>query len=256
MVVGGNVLSCKSFLHIALIIAFLSVVAPLPAQTASDEDPSTGASADPGKTDPGKIESNPDPSKPSKRLFGVVPNYRTTDGTAPFSPVTNHQKLSIATHDSFDWPTYVTAGALTLATRSHDPVYGKGVESFANQYVRWASDQIIGNMLTEGFLPVALHQDPRYFRMGSGRFSSRFWGAVSQIVVAKNDSGHRTFNASEWLGNAMATGISNAYSPHLNSWSERTDKWMWMVGSDTFSNVIKEFGPDIRQLLPHHQKPS
>jgi len=249
-------LSCKSFLHIALIIAVLSFVAPLQAQSSSEEDSGPGTSADSGKTDPGKIESSADPSKPSKRLFGVVPNYRTTDGNAPFSPLTNHQKLSIATHDSFDWPTYVTAGALTLITRSHDPVYGTGVESFANQYVRWAGDQIIGNMLTEGILPVALHQDPRYFRMGSGRLSSRLWGAVSQIVVAKNDSGHRTFNTSEWLGNAMATGISNTYSPHLNSWSQRTDKWMWMIGSDTFSNVVKEFGPDIRQRLPHHQKPS
>jgi hypothetical protein len=54
----------------------------------------------------------------------------------------------------------------------------------------------------------------------------------------------------------MATGISNSYSPHLNSWSQRTDKWMWMVGSDTFSNVIKEFGPDIRQLLPFRRKAS
>jgi hypothetical protein len=29
---------------------------------------------------------------------------------------------------------------------------------------------------------------------------------------------------------------------------------MFMIGSDTFSNVVKEFGPDIRQRLPFHQK--
>jgi len=245
-----DVLSCKSFLHCALVVILLAFVTPLPAQS-SGGDPDTDTA-----TDPGKIESKADPAKPSKRLFGVVPNYRTTDAAAPFMPLTNKQKLSIASHDSFDWPTYVTAGGLTLITRSHDPVYGKGFESFGNQYVRWASNQIVGNMLTEGFMPVILHQDPRYFRAGTGTFSSRFFGAISQIVVAKNDSGRRGFNTSEWLGNAMATGISNAYTPHMNSWSQRTETWMWMIGSDTFSNVIKEFGPDIRQRLPFHRKKS
>ena len=244
-----DVLSCKSFLHYALVVILLAFVTPLPAQSSGDPDTDTA-------TDPGKIESKADPAKPSKRLFGVVPNYRTTDAAAPFTPLTNKQKLSIASHDSFDWPTYVTAGGLTLITRSHDPVYGKGFESFGNQYVRWSSNQIVGNMLTEGFMPVILHQDPRYFRAGTGTFSSRFFGAISQIVVAKNDSGRRTFNTSEWMGNAMATGISNAYTPHMNSWSQRTETWMWMIGSDTFSNVIKEFGPDIRQRLPFHRKKS
>ena len=224
-------------------------VAPLPAQ--SSDDPTT----DPG-ADPAKVESKADPAKPSKRLFGVVPNYRTTDGSAPFMPLTAKQKLSIASHDSFDWPTYVTAGALTMVTRSHDPVYGTGFVSFGNQYVRWAANQVIGNMLTEGFMPVVLHQDPRYFRMGSGTFSHRLFGALTQIVVAKNDSGRKTFNASEWLGNAMATGISNAYTPNMNSWSQRSQTYLWMVGSDTFSNVVKEFGPDVRQHLPHFHKTS
>lgn len=245
-------MSCKSFLHCFLLLTMLVGVSPLPAQ--SSDDPSTDPAVD--AADSAKVESKADPSKPSKRLFGVVPNYRTTDGTAPFVPLTAKQKLSIASHDSFDWPTYVTAGALTLVTRSHDPVYGTGIESFGNQYVRWAANQAIGNMLTEGFMPVILHQDPRYFRMGSGTLSHRLFGAISQIVVAKNDSGHRSFNTSEWLGNAVATGISNAYTPNMNSWSQRSQTWLWMVGSDTFSNVVKEFGPDIRQRLPHFHKSS
>jgi hypothetical protein len=236
----------KSSLKILVIIALLVFVTPVFAQ--SDEAPiAEKASA----------ELKTDPSKPDKRLFGVLPNYRTADGSVPFSPISNHQKLSIATHDSFDWPTYVTAGFLTAVTPgSNSKEYGTGLESFANRYARWSADQIIGNMLTEGFLPVALHQDPRFFRAGTGSFSSRFFGALTQIVVAKNDSGHRTFNVSEFLGNAMATGISNTYSPNLNSWSQRSEKFMLMIGSDTFSNVVKEFGPDIRQHLPHRHKNS
>jgi len=239
--------SYKGFLNVLVIVSLLVFVTPLRAQSSDDEP----------VVDRTTAELKADPPKPDKRLFGVLPNYRTADGSVPFSPISSRQKLSIATHDSFDWPTYLTAGFLTAVTPgSNSKEYGTGLESFANRYARWSADQIIGNMLTEGFLPAALHQDPRFFRAGTGTFSSRFFGALSQIVVAKNDAGHRTFNTSEFLGNAMATGISNAYSPNLNSWSQRSEKFMLMMGSDTFSNVVKEFGPDIRQHLPHRHKNS
>jgi hypothetical protein len=236
-------LSPKRYLPYALIFVILSYFMPLYAQSGLD------SAADPG-TDPGKAESKSEPAQPSSRLFGVFPNYRTADGSRPFLSLTDKQKLSIAAHDSFDWPLYLTAGVLTLADRSHDPVYGIGVVSFGNQYARWSANQIVGNMLTEGFFPVALHQDPRYFRKGGRSFSSRLFGALGQIVVARNDSGRREFNTSEWVGNAVATGIANAYTPHMNSWSDRMQAWGWMIGGDALSNVFKEFGPDIRKRLP------
>jgi len=168
-------------------------------------------------------------------------------------PLTARQKLNIARHDSFDWPTYALAGVLTFATPggSHDN-YGTGVEGFLNRYARTSADQICGNMLTEGFLPALLHHDPRYFRPGTGTFAARLGSALGQIVVARNDAGHRTPNVSEFLGNAMAVGISNSYSSNLNSWSHRSEKLMLMISTDTFSNVVKEFGPDVKKRLFHH----
>jgi hypothetical protein len=201
----------------------------------------------------------PTPAQPGKRLFGVIPNYRTVDASVPFARLSAKQKLNIARHDSFDWPNYVFAGVLTFATPSskdQSASYGGGIEGFANRYVRSTADQITGNMLTEGLMPVVLHQDPRYFRPGTGTFKSRLGSALSQIVIARRDSGHRTFNASEWLGNAMAVGISNTYSPNLNSWSARTQKWMLMISTDTFSNVMKEFGPDVKERLLRHRHKS
>jgi hypothetical protein len=225
-------------------IGMILAVAPLTAQ--ESDAPSTGETA-----------ASATAAKTEKRLFGVLPNYRTVDASLPFTPLSPKQKLNIARHDSFDWPTYVLAGVLTFATPGGNQAssYGGGLEGFANRYVRSSADQICGNMLTEGFLPVLLRQDPRYFRPGTGSFGSRLASALSQIVVARNDSGHRIFNVSEFLGNAMAVGISNSYSSNLNSWSNRTQKLMLMISTDTFSNVIKEFGPDIRQrILPQRHK--
>ncbi len=129
--------------------------------------------------------------------------------------------------------------------------YGTGWSGFANRYVRTSADQIIGNMLTEAFIPIMMRQDPRYFRLGSGTFWSRLRGSVAQIAVSHNDSGHLTFNTSEFLGNAMAVSISNAYSPNLRSWFDSTEKLGLMVGTDLLANVVKEFGPDVKQHLRH-----
>ena len=196
-----------------------------------------------------------EPAHSDKRLFGVVPNYRTVDAAIPFQPLTARQKLGIASHDSFDWPTYALAGVMTFAMPGEQEAqrYGTGWSGFANRYVRTSADQIIGNMLTEGFLPVVLREDPRYFRPGTGTLWSRLRSAVTQIAVARNDAGHPTFNTSEFLGNAMAVAISNSYSPNLRSWADSTEKLGLMIGTDMFSNVIKEFGPDIRQRLPHRR---
>ena len=50
-----------------------------------------------------------DPTQ-DKRIFGVLPNYRTADGTREFVPITAKQKFTIAIKDSFDWPVYMVSG--------------------------------------------------------------------------------------------------------------------------------------------------
>jgi hypothetical protein len=191
-----------------------------------------------------------------KRLFGVLPNYRTTDGSIPFMPISPRQKLTIATHDSFDWPTFVLAGFLTGISQARSAYpYGGGMHGFTNRYVRSAADQITGNMMTEGFVPVLLHQDPRYFRPGEGKKLRRLGSALGQILVARSDSGRRMPNLAEFLGNGIAVGISSSYSPDLNSWPRRGEKLMIMISTDAVANVIKEFGPDIRQKLFNHSEP-
>jgi hypothetical protein len=52
------------------------------------------------------------PSTPEdKRIFGVLPNNRSTENSLPFTPITAKQKMTIACKDSFDLPVYPTAAA-------------------------------------------------------------------------------------------------------------------------------------------------
>jgi len=111
-------------------------------------------------------------------------------------------------------------------------------------------------MLSEGVVPALTHQDPRYFRLGQGSKWGRTLYAVSRVFVAKMDSGRSTFNFSEWGGNSIAVAISNAYYPDTRSAGENVEKLALQCGTDAFSNVLKEFWPDVKRHFHHKAKPS
>jgi hypothetical protein len=193
--------------------------------------------------------------KEDKRIFGVIPNNRTTEGYIPFHPITAKQKMTIAFKDSFDWPVYPTAALFATLYQLEDqnPSFGQGMEGYAKRFATAYGDQMIGNMMTEGIVPSLFHQDPRYFRVGEGTKLHRTRMALQQIVICKNDSGAKTFNFSEWGGNAFATAISNAYYPDTRNVSDNVEKWLIAVATDSFSNILKEFWPDVKHHFKKHK---
>ena len=110
------------------------------------------------------------PPPPDKRIFGVLPNYRTANETAVYMPISPRMKLTIASKDSFDYPLVGLAAFLAgygQLTNRIRPLVRVGRVTAGGWDVEYA-DQAIGNMMTEGFFPVMLHEDPRYFRRGYG----------------------------------------------------------------------------------------
>jgi hypothetical protein len=191
-----------------------------------------------------------------KRIFGVLPNNRTTESSIPFHSITARQKMTIAFKDSFDWPVYPTAGLFATLYQLEDqnPSFGQGMEGYAKRFGTAYGDQMIGNMMTEGLVPSVFHQDPRYFRLGEGSKKSRARYALTRIFVARMDSGRNSFNFSEWGGNATAVAISNAYYPDTRDWNDNLQKLLIACATDAFSNVLKEFWPDVKRKLQHHRK--
>src|SRR5690242_7336266 len=66
---------------------------------------------------PATQNAEPAPAQPSeppggKRVFGVLPNYRTADANAVYTPITAKQKFSIGAKDSFDYPLLLLGGVL------------------------------------------------------------------------------------------------------------------------------------------------
>lgn len=199
--------------------------------------------------------SLPPVPKEDRRIFGVIPNNRTTENAIPFHSLTARQKMTIAFKDSFDWPVYPTAGLFAVLYQLEDqnPSFGQGMAGYAKRFAASYGDQMIGNMMTEGIVPAIGHQDPRYFRLGEGTTKHRAVYALSRIFVARMDSGRSMFNFSEWGGNVIAVAISNAYYPDTRDWNDNVQKLLIQCATDSFSNVLKEFWPDIKRRLHKHR---
>jgi len=219
---------------------------------AAQDQPGSPTSPVPPPPDPAQVQA-PAPPKEDKRIFGVVPNNRTTEASIPFAPITAKRKFTIAFKDSFDWPVYPTAAAFALLYQLEDqnPSFGQGMAGYAKRFAAAYGDQMIGNLMTEGLVPALGHQDPRYFRLGEGTKWHRTGYAVTRIFVARMDSGKNSFNFSEWGGNAAAVAISNAYYPDTRNVTDNVTKLLIQCSTDAFSNILKEFWPDVKR---HFQK--
>jgi len=245
--------SSRGVLSFAALFAALAWSVPARGQsTASGGDPTLLRAPAPNASGVA-----PAPAQPleDKRIFGVLPNNRTTESSVPFRSITGERKIAIAFKDSFDWPVFPTAGAFAALYQIEDqnPSFGQGMKGYAQRFATAYGDQMIGNMMTEGFVPAIFHQDPRYFRLGEGSKLHRTLYALWQIESAHMDSGRRTFNFSEWGGNALAVTISNAYYPDTRDWQDNLERLFVACGTDAFSNVLKEFWPDVKRKFHKHR---
>ncbi len=187
-----------------------------------------------------------------KRIFGVLPNYRTADGSVPFEPITTKRKFYIASKDSFDYPVYLTSALFAglYQMDNQNPSFGQGAEGYAKRFASAYGDQAIGNLMTEAIFPALLHEDPRYFRLGAGGGSKwhRLNYALTRVFVVRTDKGGSTFNFSEWLGNGTGVALSNLYYPSdTHNAVDNAQKLGVAVATDAFSQVLKEFWPDIKR---------
>jgi hypothetical protein len=115
-------------------------------------------------------------------------------------------------------------------------------------------DYVIGDYMTEAVFPAMLHQDPRYFRGGTGSGWSRLGYAAGQIFVTHGDSGHTQFNFSEIAGNSAAVAISMSYYPENRSVSDGISQLGNQIGVDMASNILKEFWPDLERKFSRRHK--
>jgi hypothetical protein len=200
-------------------------------------------------------ENDPAAKNEDKRVLGVLPNYRTAELTSDYHPISNKYKLKIALKDTFDYPLIgVGAAYATLyqAENSH-PQFGQGTLGYLKRFGTSYTDQVVGNMMTEGILPILFKEDPRYFRKAQGSVRARLGYAVSRIVICKTNEGNRSFNYSEILGNGIAAGVGLSYYSDDRNFQDFAQNWGTQLATDAVSQVLKEFWPDIKRRYFHKE---
>lgn len=188
----------------------------------------------------------------SKRILGIIPNYRTVSADTQLPPQSVNEKFKLATEDSFDYSSFMLAGILAGVgqARNSNPEFRQGGAGYGRYYWHVFADQAVGNYLTESIVPAATHEDPRYYTLGHGSFFSRTGYAASRLLVTRTDSGGRSFNFSEIAGNGAGAAISDLYYPSQErSWTKTGQKWLTQVALDGVFNVFKEFWPDISHTV-------
>jgi len=186
-----------------------------------------------------------------------LPNYRTAEESDPFSPLSVRRKFYIGYKDSTDYPIFILAAGLaglSQAMGSHERL-GSGWEGYGKRLGTSVSDQLVGNFMTESVMPSLLHQDPRYFRRDHGGVWSRAGYAASRVFIAKSDKGNWTFNFSEVSGNAITAAVGNAYYPGERRLGDNVSRFGSQMAIDAFSQILKEFWPDVKRKYFNHSKP-
>jgi hypothetical protein len=224
--------------------------APTPAQQSSASNGSASQNQSPQST---QGDSN---GQQTKRILGIVPNFRAVSADEKLPPETVKDKFVSATEDSFDYSSIFFPAVIALYNMHErtTPQFHEGAAGYGRYFWHSAVDQTSENYMVEFIVPTITHEDSRYYTLGHGGFMKRTGYALSRAVVTRSNSGSEVFNASEVFGAGASAGISNLYYPSASrSVGNTMSQWVEDVGIDAGTFWFREFWPDINRHVFHNK---
>jgi len=155
--------------------------------------------ADPPSAPAPQSQSSVDRLPQTKRILGIIPNFRSVSTDERLPPQTIKEKFMDATQDSFDYSSVCIPAVIAAESQASDayPEFGSGAIAYGRYFWRSAVDQTDENYMVEFVVPVLTREDTRYYTLGRGGFLKRTGYALSRAVVTRSDSGKEVFNMSE-----------------------------------------------------------
>jgi hypothetical protein len=219
-------------------------------------DAPTPAQQSPASPIPPAVKNNDYEGKQTKRILGIIPNFRSVSVDEKLPPLSPHKKFKLTFEDTFDYSNFVYVGMLSGISQIEGsyPEFHTGPPAYARYYWHSFADTLNGNLMTEFVLPVATKEDPRYYTLGRGGFFKRNAYSVGRLLVTRTDSGGVSPNISEIIGNGAAAGVSSLYYPSQErTWTKTGQRWLTQIGLDGVANLLKEFWPDVNAKIFHNQ---
>jgi hypothetical protein len=234
-----------------------SQTAQPPAEAPTDQSKSQSSGSAKSPSGGGSSQAN---QEPPKRMFGMIPDFESTnDVAANRHSLTAKQKYDIALDNAFDFSAHIgNAFQSGIQQAFHSqPHYGEGWNAYGKRFAASEGDQITGSFLIYGTLPILFREDPRYFRRAEGPATSRIWYAINRTFVTRKDDGTSGFNRSQALGQLVSCGISTSYYPAQDrSVGHVFVNWAVNLGYNSGYNVLTEYYSDFLNAAFHrHNKP-
>lgn len=252
--IAFGLLACATMAH-SQSIASASDIPDAP-DVALDQQ-TTGQGDSTQKQQPAGTDSTSLEGKQTKRILGIVPNFRSVSVDEKLPPQSIKDKFVTTTLDSFDYSAFIFAGILAGISQAQNsyPEFHQGAAGYGRYYWHTLADQAVENYNVEFIFPTVLKQDSRYYTLGRGGFIKRTIYSSSRVLITRTDASNETFNASEIMGAGSASAISSLYYPSRErTWTKIGQHWIINVGLDGMTFVFKEFWPDINNAIFHQKQ--
>ena len=214
---------------------------------------STGAQPSGALPAPNSSDANP---KQTKRILGIVPNFRAVSADTQLPPQTAKEKFKSTAQQSFDYSSIFFSAILAGVNQANNssPEFHQGAAGYGRYFWHSYADQTDENFWVQAIVPAVTHEDSRYYTLGHGGIPKRALYAFDRTLITRSDRGGETFNFSEIVGAGAASGISTAYYPRQEKdWTKTGQRWLQNVIIDGGTYMFQEFWPDINSSL-FHQK--
>jgi hypothetical protein len=188
-----------------------------------------------------------------QRILGIMPEFNMMDN-AQAPPLSARQKFHLFWKSSTDPFVFLITGMDAGISQAEDdfPEYGQGAEGYFKRFGASYADSFDGNLWGNAILPVLLHEDPRYFRMGSGPVGRRILHAALSTVWCRRDNGTWGPNYANVGGNIIGGAIANTYYPESDRGLGLTfGRALTVTAEGAIGAQLIEFWPDISRKYFH-----
>jgi hypothetical protein len=197
---------------------------------------------------------SPNGNQQTKRVLGLVPNFRSVSADLKLPPMSPKEKFIVAGKDTFDYSALFVAGIQAGFAMNSDsyPEFHQGAAGYARYYWHTLADTTSENFFVGGLGPIVFKQDNRFYTLGHGSFRKRSWYAISRVLVTRKDDGDETFNFSEIIGSGASSGLSTLWYPkQYQTWTKVGQKWLTSDLIDCFNFWWKEWWPTANKYVFH-----
>ena len=221
---------------------------PPPASSTQQQPPPT-----PTPTPTATPTPTPTPDANDKnRIFGVIPNYTSVEGTGEIKPITSGESFKMAALDSFDPMVYPLFGFIAGVSQiqNQPESFGQTWSGYAKRYGLAFADNSVCSLVTTGLMPSIFKQDPRYTR-DAKRGSSIDWAMRPAAASSRNrDRATRSSTSPKSAARSSSPASATCTTRRKSARPSATlERWGMQAMWDSFANELKEFWPDIRKVM-------